>query len=196
MTVSTWRVCTPPRYTTILVFVCVRAVSAFLYIRFWWVGTSPESGTVDLPFSKSDNKSNHHHPWILLSLCLPKFVYYNLEGFPRCGRTPTHLLWMLSCLFLLCMCAVGFCPFSRLVCDLLLRSRRGLSPKAHCQKSISSSWRALLGQDWSDVVPFLPEWGVTIPWALRLLVFGKTWLLGPVSLRMHASPQTLWNGFT
>ena len=44
---------------------------------------------------------------------------------------------MLSCLSLLCMCGLGLYPFSGLVYDLLLRSRRGLSPKAHSQKSIS-----------------------------------------------------------
>ena len=35
------------------------------------------------------------------------------------------------------MWGLGLCPFSGLVCDLLLRSRRGLSPKAHYQESIS-----------------------------------------------------------
>jgi len=46
----------------------------------------------------------------------------NLEGFPRYGA-PTHLLRMLSCLSLLCMCGLSLCPFSGLVWDLLLRSR-------------------------------------------------------------------------
>jgi len=60
---------------------------------------------------------------------------------------------MLSCLSLLYMCDLGLCPFSGLVCDLLLRGVRGLSPKcalpeeyldhncqksfSHCQQSIS-----------------------------------------------------------
>ena len=44
---------------------------------------------------------------------------------------------MLSCLSLLCMCGLGLYPFSGLVCNLLLWSRWGLSPKVHCQKSIS-----------------------------------------------------------
>ena len=44
------------------------------------------------------------------------------------------------------MCDLGLCPFSGLVCDLLLRGVRGLSPKCalpeeyldhNCQKSIS-----------------------------------------------------------
>ena len=35
----------------------------------------------------------------------------NVKGFPRCG-TPTHLLPMLACLSLLCMCGLGLCPFS------------------------------------------------------------------------------------
>ena len=35
----------------------------------------------------------------------------NLKGFPRCGA-PTHLLPMLACLSLLCMCGLGLCHFS------------------------------------------------------------------------------------
>ena len=35
---------------------------------------------------------------------------------------------MLSWLSLLYMCGLGLCPFRRLVCDLLLRGGRGLSP--------------------------------------------------------------------
>ena len=35
------------------------------------------------------------------------------------------------------MFGLGFYPFSGLVCDLLLRSRRVVSPKANCQKSNS-----------------------------------------------------------
>jgi len=47
---------------------------------------------------------------------------------------------VLSCLSprLLCMCGLGLYPCSGLVCDLLLRSRRGLSPSAHCQEDIFS----------------------------------------------------------
>jgi len=53
------------------------------------------------------------------------------------GASPTHLLPMLSSLSLLHMCGLGLCPFRGLVCDLLLRSRRGSSWNAtHCQKSI------------------------------------------------------------
>ena len=35
------------------------------------------------------------------------------------------------------MCGLGLCLLSWLVCDLLLRSRRGLGKKSHCQVSIS-----------------------------------------------------------
>ena len=40
---------TPPRYTTILILPCVRAVPIFLKMWCWCVSISPESGTVDLP---------------------------------------------------------------------------------------------------------------------------------------------------
>jgi len=45
---------------------------------------------------------------------------------------------MMSCLYCLCMCGLGLCPFSGLVRDLLLRRHEGLSLKVHHQKSISS----------------------------------------------------------
>ena len=35
------------------------------------------------------------------------------------------------------MCGLGLCPFTGLVCDLLLRSRRGLSLETHCRGTIS-----------------------------------------------------------
>jgi len=46
-----------------------------------------------------------------------------------------------------------------------------------------------------QVVIFESLWGCTIPWMLRSLVVRETWLLGPVSPRMHASPLTLWTAF-
>jgi len=53
--------------------------------------------------------------------------------------TPCHVssLPLLSCLSLLPMCGVSACPFSALVCDLLLRGGQGLCPNTRCQKSIS-----------------------------------------------------------
>jgi len=78
--------------------------------------------------------------WLLLSLVSLNLPYYNDVSTSKVGA-PTHLLIMLSWLSPLCMRGVGFYPSSSrgLVwhSDLLRRSRRGLSPKAHCQKSIS-----------------------------------------------------------
>jgi len=60
----------------------------------------------------------------------------HLGGSPRCGD-PAHLLPMVSCLSFLYMCDLGLCPFSGLVCDLLLRGGRGLSLNEHWQEGIS-----------------------------------------------------------
>ena len=64
--------------------------------------------------------------------------------------TRTYPLFILSCLPLLHICGLGLFPFSGLVCDLRLsRSRRGLSPKAHCQRVsclirvVGNTWRTL-----------------------------------------------------
>jgi len=60
-----------------------------------------------------------------LEWCLPKFTILQwLDGSPRS-------VFRLSLLY---MCGLGLCPFSGLVCDLLSRSLRGLSPKAHCRR--------------------------------------------------------------
>ena len=42
------------------------------------------------------------------------------------------------------------------------------------------------------------EWQLegTMPWALRSWVVWETWLLGPVSPRMHDSPQIFWTVFS
>jgi len=85
--------------------------------------------------------------WMLLSSCLYEHVYYNDDQprrpeFLRCGA-PTHLLPMLSCLSLLYMCGPGLCPFSGLVCDLLLRNQ--LSPKVPEEKRETKEGRAQLG---------------------------------------------------
>jgi len=82
MTVSTRRVCTPPRYTTISVLLCVHAVSIFL--KMWWscASTSPKPG-VDLPIKCC---------WVCT---FPQFAILQwcigLDGNPRCGA-PFHLL--------------------------------------------------------------------------------------------------------
>jgi len=57
---------------------------------------------------------------------------YRLESAPRCGA-PTHLLpcfqFAHAALLVPFMCGLGLCPFSGLVCDLLLRGGRGRSPE-------------------------------------------------------------------
>jgi len=60
------------------------------------------------------------------------------------------------------MCGIGLCHFSGLVCDLLLMSRRGLNPKAHCQKSISSHTR-----DGHCLEDTGVTWCLSYPWARR-----------------------------
>ena len=122
---------------------------------------------------------------------------------------------LLSCLFLLYLCGLGLCPNSELVCGLLdwccfyyfvtnslvalqevLCAQNpeifeGCHPIAHCQKSLSVTI------DWR-----IPGLFVALSTLLGVLhysagryadlVFWETWLLGPVSLILYASPQTLW----
>ena len=122
----------------------------------------------------------------------------------KCDILPQHLLqylYNLFCLFLLYVRGVGLCPFSGLVSDLLLRLLRGwgIYSKAHCQKSISShNLNELCLEDTGPVitVPSLPKWGGTIASGARSLVNKETYLLGLVSPRMHAGPQTLWTVVT
>jgi len=59
-----------------------------------------------------------------------------LDGTWRNGA-PIHLLPILFFLSALYMCGLNLCPFSWLVCDLLLRSGWGLSSDCTWQKSIS-----------------------------------------------------------
>jgi len=117
MMVSTRRVHHPSKSPSWHVLLCVCAVPVSLNIWRWCVSTffpNLVRWTYPLYYIRM--------PW-----------YINLEGSPTCG-----LLLMLSCLSFLCMSGLGLCSFSGLVCDLLpsLESRRGLSPKAHCLKSI------------------------------------------------------------
>ena len=86
-----------------------------------------------------------------------------LSSRKRAVPTPFRL----SCLSLAYICGLGLCPFSKLVCDLLPRRLFHSSPKAHCW---GTSQSALLGGHKGYLVPFLPQWGGTIPWALRFLV--------------------------
>jgi len=127
MTVSTRRMCIPPRYTTIPVLFYACAVPDFPKTWCWCVSTSPESGTVNLPIES-------RCPCVLINLYITMMI--NLAGFSKYSA-PTHLLPVLSCVSLLCVCGLGLCPVSGLVCDLLSKNRKGLSPKAHCQTSIS-----------------------------------------------------------
>ena len=62
---------------------------------------------------------------------------YPPRRFPKVFFVALHLLPMVSCLSLLYMCDLGLCPFSGLVCDLLLRGCRGLSMNEHWQEGIS-----------------------------------------------------------
>ena len=98
----------------------------------------------DWPGRRFDN-STHYILWSLLLAWTCIYILFpdwaSTSGCPG-APAPAHLyhvscLSLLSWLSLMCMCDLGLCPFSGLVYDLLLKSCRGLSPKAHCQKSIS-----------------------------------------------------------
>jgi len=93
---------------------------------------------------------------------------------------------------------IKICPFSGFVCDLLLRTRRGLSLKAHCQKSILFHNRDVHSLEDTGVTLCLsypshrpsggaPFFGRYVSWSLVI----QTYLWGLVSPRMHARPQTL-----
>jgi len=64
----------------------------------------------------------------------------HLQHSPRCGGR-THSFPIKFA----CICGLGLCPFSELVCNLLPRRLFNGSPKAHCQKSVSVTifWRKL-----------------------------------------------------
>jgi len=160
----------------------------------FWHTNSPQGEET----ARNDNPS-HYILWSLLlawtCIYLPFSDWASIAGCQ--GAPPISTSYHISCLPLLSwlsslwMCGLGLCPFSGLVCDLLLRNRRGLSPKAHCQRIISSHNRDAhclndIGMTWC-----LP-WGGTIPWALRFLADREIWLWGLVSPRMHASPQKHW----
>jgi len=66
----------------------------------------------------------------------------------------------------------------------------GALPEEHL---VLQLWRTLLGGHWGDLVPFLPYWGGTIPWAQRFLVVRETRLLELVSSRMQ--PTNIVNCF-
>jgi len=115
--------------------------------------------------------------------------------------TPCHVLCLplLSCLSLPpYVRGLGLIPFSGLVYDLLLRGGWGLSPaclRIARRVSQSQSWRALLGGHQTALCltypsEGVPRWFNRALWSL-VVKEPETWLLGPVSPRMHASPQTL-----
>jgi len=77
MTVSTWRVHTPPRYATIPVLLYVYAVSVFLKIWWWCVSNSLESGKVDLPIKCCCNCA---FPKFTILQCLSKSLFFQVVG--------------------------------------------------------------------------------------------------------------------
>jgi len=86
MMVSTQKVCTPPRYATILVFFYLSTVPVFLKIWRWRVSTSLKSGTVDIPIEC-------WCPGVFPEFTILRWCI-KLDGSPR-GGVPTHLLPML-----------------------------------------------------------------------------------------------------
>jgi len=59
------------------------------------------------------------------------------------------------------MRGLGLCPFSGLVCDPLVRRRRGLSPKVHCRRSsrftlVTCTASRTPTLTWRDLMSFLP----------------------------------------
>jgi len=114
----------------------VRAVSVFLNI--WWssVSTFPKSGMVNLPLQCCcpGVSLKRYITMMCMLLCFIKPIWGNkcksrdlftsepnfniLKGFPKCGA-PTHLLPVLSCLCLLCMCGLGL----RLFCQKMRQGR-------------------------------------------------------------------------
>jgi len=107
------------------------------------VKTDPDASSITLPITYC---STHYILWSLLLVSTWIYVPFpdwtSTSGYPG-APAPAHLyhvscLSLLSWLSLICLSHLGrLCPFIGLVYVLLLRSRRGLSPKAHCQKSIS-----------------------------------------------------------
>jgi len=96
---------------------------------------------------------------------------------------------MMSCLFVLCTYGLGLCPFIGLVCDLLLRGGRGLSPECTLPEEC-------LGHDLSEpcvedtgavwcLTYLVARGGATFHRAPRSLVISETWSMGPVSPKMH-----------
>ena len=115
-------------YAFLLILSCIFVLFVLALYRFWkkgkiWslINTHPDDGIVDL----------------FIACCcprtFPKVVYMSVQyKFPTLGpralkvRHPYPLLpcWMFAYLlrmFLLFVCCLGLCPFSGLVCDLLLR---------------------------------------------------------------------------
>ena len=183
MTVFAWKVCTPPTYATTPVLYVLCLFSWKYDAEISVLGTVyPLNAVVTENFTEN-------------------FYSYNDVSTPMGSAAQNHLLPMMSSLSLLCMCNLGPCPFSGLVCDLLLTSRRGLSLKAHWQKSISSHTCNLAGTAWRTIhwfgaQAFRTRGGSTIFKTLRFLVVRETWSWGLASPRIHASPQTWWTFFT
>ena len=96
----------------------------FLSFFLWF----PQSGTLDL----------------LIDCCCRvsiNFYIYNDVSTSKVSQGAAHINTYIKRLSLLCICGQGLCPFSGLVCDLLLRSRRGLG----LPEEYFVSQRALLG---------------------------------------------------
>ena len=148
---------------------CTPKNPRLMYEHLPWLGYGGPTYCMLLPLCTPLHLYTSIDAGMLLSLCHLHCYIPTMAHPPRFSRSGihNHCLPMLSCLSLARICGLGLCPFSVLVCDLLPLRRlfHGL-PKAHCRRiSQSQSWRA------AYLMPFPPQWGGTIPWALRVMVF-------------------------
>jgi len=141
-----------------------------------------DAGAADLPLASYCARA-------LSKLTIYVFLLYStpahgqpvFDSITRCGA-PTHLvpccmcLPMLSCSSLVYVCGLGVCPFSGLVCDLLLRCGRELSHECalpeeslghnldeHCLEDTRVVWCSTY-----------PSGGAPLHWALRSLGVSET----------------------